>query len=241
MIILPRLCSDVFADKERSLEDLSAGLRDHFTRLTAYPHGGAFDGIITPTRALVERWNDTERTIITGQRTQQTGRAATDTDRETGLKRIRLNYAALSALEDDDARARLLKLFYPNGLEEFTAARIDSLDPLLDAYLDLLDDVDASQLPAGFATRTTADLSVFEGTRGTQISQQAITTRARQKRLAMVDEVTDQLTDNYHFLCRHFRPERGQVLSFYNRRYFERATPTDDDGETPAPAPAPGS
>ena len=64
----------------------------------------------------------------------------------------------------------------------------------------------------------------------------AITTRARQQRLAMVDEVTDQLTDNYHFFCRHFRKERGQVLSFYNRRYFEREG-AEDDAETDAPAP----
>ncbi len=221
MIKLTRLCSDVFAEEQRPLEDLSAGLRDHFKRLEAYPHGGKFDEIITATRDVVERWNATELAINAGQNTQQGGRAATTDDRTLALNRLRRNYAALDALEDDATRAKLLQRFYPQGLEQYTDAKLDSLDPLLDAYLQLLAAVPAAELPPNFAARTTTDLAAFDTARTVQIGQQADTTRAREQRKAMVPEVTDLLTDNYHFLCLHFRKERGQVLGFFNRRYFD--------------------
>ena len=221
MVKLIRLCADVFVDLERTLEDLSAGLRDHFTRLEAYPHGGAFDGIITATRDVVARWNAIELAINAGQNTQQGGRDATDADRETALNRLRRNYSALDAIEDDKLRDKLTQLLYPQGLEQYNAAKLDSLDPLLAAYLKLMADVPAGDLPTDFAARTTTDLAAFDAARDGQIGQQADTTRARQKRQAMVPEITGLLTDNYHFLCLHFRAERGQVIGFFNRRYFE--------------------
>lgn len=221
MIKLFRLCADLFANDRRTLEDLSAGLRDHLARLTTYPHGGAFAGILLSTQAFVGRWNATELAINAGQNTQQGGRAVTNDDRETALNRLRRNYSALDALEDDTRRARLLLRFYPQGLETYTGAKIDALDPLLDAYLKLLTDTPPADLPPNFAARTTADLAAFEATRNAQISQQADTTRARQARQALVPDATSLLTDNYHFLCLHFCLERGQVIGFFNRRYFE--------------------
>ncbi|MBC7447879.1 MAG: hypothetical protein H7330_07450 [Hymenobacteraceae bacterium] len=235
MIKLIRLCGDVFADEKRALEDLSAGLRDHFTRLKAYPHGGVFDEVITATRDVVERWNKTELAINAGQNTQQEGRDVTAADREKALNRLRRNYAALDALEDENQRTKLLQLLYPRNLEQYTDAKIDALDPLLEAYLKLLTQVPAAELPPGFAARTTADFGAFDTARDSQIEEQATTTRAREQRKAMVPEVTDLLTDNYHFLCLHFRKERGQVLGFFNRRYFEEDAPATD---APAVAPA---
>jgi hypothetical protein len=240
MIQLPRLTGDLFAAPERPLEDLSAGLRDHFIRLKAYPHGGAFAGIIATTDALMVRWNAAELGINTGQNTQQGGRLTTDDDRDLALNRLRRNQAALEAIEDAATRADLLQLLYPNGLEAFTTAKVDALAPLLDAYLTLVAKVDPAKLPADFAARTTADLAAYSTTRATQISQQADTTRARQKRLEMVDEVTGLLTDNFHFLCLHFRTERGQVLGFFNRRYFEADAATAPDEATPPPTPPAG-
>ena len=240
MIKLTRLCGDVFAEDQRPLEDLSAGLRDHFTRLQAYAHGGAFDGIITATREVVERWNATELAINAGQNTQQGGRGATDADREKALNRLRRNYAALNAIEDDELRDKLVQLFYPQGLEQYTDAKLDSLDPLLDAYLQLMAGVPAAQLPPDFASRTTTDLAAFDTARTTQIGQQADTTRARQKRQEMVPEATSLLTDNYHFLCLHFRTERGQVLGFFNRRYFEETAEVEEAMPVVPPVPPPG-
>ena len=236
MIKLIRLCSDVFAEAQRPLEDLSAGLRDHLTRLENYPHGGAFDGLLTATRAVVALWNATELAINVGQNTQQGGRDATAEDRETALNRLRRNFAALDALEDDQLRDRLRKRFYPQGLEQYTDAKLDSLDPLLAAYLELLAGVPVADLPAGFAARTTTDLAVFDAARDEQIGQQANTTRARQKRQTMVPEVTNLLTDNYHTLCLHFRTERGQVIGFYNRRYFDE-TAADVAADAPVVPP----
>ena len=240
MVKLIRLCADVFVDLERTLEDLSAGLRDHFTRLEAYPHGGAFDDVITATRDVVERWNTTELAINAGQNTQQGGRDTTNDDRTVALNRLRRNYAALDAIEDDTQRDKLVQLFYPRGLEQYTDAKLDSLDPLLDAYLQLMAGVPAAQLPPDFATRTTTDLAVFETARTTQIGQQAATTRARQKRQGMVDEVTGLLTDNYHFLCLHLRKERGQVIGFFNRRYFEETAEVEEAMPVVPPVPPPG-
>ena len=76
-------------------------------------------------------------------------------------------------------------------------------------------------------------------TRNAQISQQADTTRARQQRLALVDGVTGLLTDNYHFLCLHFCQKRGQVLGFFNRRYFgtDGAAAADERPATPPVGP----
>lgn len=54
-----------------------------------------------------------------------------------------------------------------------------------------------------------------------------------------MDGVTGLLTDNYHFLCLHFRQERGQVLGFFNRRYFgtDGAAAADELPATPPVGP----
>lgn len=233
MIALVRLCDDLFVDSRRSLEDTSSLLRDHLTRLTAYPHGGAFDGMIASTQALVDQWAATELSVNTGQSTQQGGYDATQDQRDAALNRLRRNYSALDALEDERLRERLLRHFYPQGLEQYNAANIDTLPPLLDAYQALMAPVRAD-LPPDFETRTATALAPFVGARARQVGQQAGTTRAREQRRELVDDVTSLLTDNYHFLSLHFRAERGQVVSFFNRRYLGEDAP-----EVAAPVPVP--
>lgn len=226
------LCDDQFKDANRSKANTFAGTTDHGTRFTAQPlTGGPVDAALTAaqaeTIALLADIKAAQVAVGTGQARQQTGRTATEADRQQAASRLKSNYAALQTdilIADPAERTRLRDLLYPAGLSALTQADLRDLPDLLATYLDLLDD-EAAALGQPFLDRTLPDLAPFTGTRDEQIKRKATTTKARETRRALVDRCTDQLTHNYHLLSAHYRASRATVASYYDARFFDDQQP----------------
>lgn len=224
MMKIAKLVDNVFADSERSIEDLTAGFLHHAGLLPAAPDPA---GLLTrhraDTQALAERLMVLATAVGTGQATQQTGRTLSADEHTSALRRVRANAAALDSdylVPDAAERARLRQLLYPAGLGAFTEAPLKVLPTLLRVYLDAVQDP-ANRLPAAFAERTVAELTPFAAARTVQAQQQQATTQARDQRRQLLPALEEQLTRNLHALCVLHEADRGPVASYFAAQYFE--------------------
>jgi hypothetical protein len=218
-----RLLGVIFADPQRSIEDLSAGFLEHNTLFQAVPDPTNFlKKNKERSQTYAEQLTGFNTSIGSNQAGQQVGRTLTLAEKKKALKRIQMNHASLSGdivVPDATLRATLLELLYPNGLEDFSKASFKTLPDKLRVYLDQVQNPD-NQVPQLLIDRSVDELTPFATTREKQVLQQLTTTTARSKRRLLLPHLEEQLTRNFHGLCVVFEEDRTEVTAYYNSRYL---------------------
>lgn len=224
-----RLLGNLFADTERSIEDLTAAFLAHNTLFQPAPDPGTVLGPNKArTAALATQLTALTTAVGSGQATQQAGRTLSEAERTAALARLTSNEAALRSdyvVTDEKLRARLLQLLFPGGLSAFSQAPLKSLPDLLRVFLDLVQDPE-NQVPAVVVTKSVEDLTPFASARTAQLVQQQATEKARTDRRALLSALEEQLTRNLHALCFAYEDDRAAAASYFPARYFEDAAPS---------------
>ena len=225
---IKNLCDNRFYDAQRSLADTFGGFADHGARFLSGVFGTGPVAVLlaaaqAETSTLLAEINAVQVAVGTSQAQQQGGRAATEADRKTVVKRVQDNAAALDNsyfIADAKERARLRALLYPAGLAALTGANLRDLPALLATYMATVT-TEKAALGQTFYDQTVADLAPFATTRAAQVGQKAATSQARDERADLAARVENQLTYNYHVLSAYYRTKWEAVATYYDARYFD--------------------
>ncbi|MBC7448201.1 MAG: hypothetical protein H7330_09095 [Hymenobacteraceae bacterium] len=238
MIIIFRLCGDVFADPRISADNLKEGMRDNLERLLANPLGGKLTAIATENQSLFQQWFGE----LVGKAAAATDQYAATDDQEAAreelLDFVREGYGhARFALRAPADKGGFTKL-YPDGLDEYNNADLTNFDTLMTRYDQQLDEV-KDQVGAAYVTEFDGLLAAYGATRGLQLQAKGKLSTARATVAATRPLITAQLTKTLHTICLHTGVDAALAASYWDQRFFDTESPEADKDDT-APAPTPG-
>lgn len=232
MIAIVRFCGDLFADSRITSNNLKEGMRDNLERCLANPLGGKLAAITAENQSLYQQWFGE----LVGKAVAATEQYAATDDQEAAhaalLELVRTGYGharfALRAPADQGSFTKL----YPNGLNEYNHADLNTFDTLMTRYSQHLGGVSA-QLGPDFMNEFADRLAQYTSARGTQLKKKGTLQAARAGVSAARALITAQLTKTLHTIALATNGDAALAASYWDQRFFDTAGPTPEDEDEP--------
>lgn len=218
------LLGNQFADPGRAVENTSTAMIEHNTVFQRAPDpDNILDREKARTQAITDEVLAVIRAVGTGQAMQQNGRTLSTAEFQTALDRLRDNRTGLDTSYFPATlavRTKLKGLLYPNGMEPYNQANVQTLPLLINDYLGLVQDPE-NQAPEVFVTNSVDELTPYAAVRASQVQQMQQTSEARIRLRALVPRMEEQFTRNLHGLCFINPDDRSIVATYYNASLLE--------------------
>lgn len=241
MFDVEEAAADLFADAEQAHAALYAGYLDHNDKVQAasdLPTTGALGTLVaemkTKSAALAVEARAAQEALIMSEREQVAAGDEATAGRATAKAALtRLDSLITGVVAEKKEQERLRRLLFPQGMEQYSEAKVGDLPTLLATFLKLLKDNKAAfgDLADPLVASTTTAFAAFTGARTDHAEERSDTDKARTARKGLRPRLTGQLTDNYHLLSLCHAASRAQVRAYYTQRYFERRRLSNPAGE----------
>ncbi len=238
---LDELAADLFEVADQPHTTLYAGFLDHNDKLqaatdlpTTGPLGTLATAAKTASAALAVEARAAQKTLDVAEREQEAaGDEATDGRATAEAALTRINALITGVVTDAKQQDTLRALLFPQGVRQYTDAKLGDLPTLLAGFLQVLTANKAAfgALADGLVADTTTAFEAFSDNRKEHVAGQSDTEKARAVRRDLRPRLTGRLTDNYHLLSLIYAAARAQVKAYYTQRYFERRRASNPAGE----------